>query len=221
MNLLSLLILSIVILNIFGSHIYANKPTQFQMNINFKSILFTSHKWLQKRVTIPILASTISFSTISYASQYPLIGSEEIMSQKSHGTSDSSVQSKLKWNVDVKLADKIANYNRHWAESAGYYKDTTFIKDIKSTNGQMTFYDSVTGKPLFIAPQGRSLEDFLKETSIHGWPSFRDSEVVWDNVRTLNNGETVSLTGTHLGHNLPDRKGNRYCIDLVSIAGNP
>ena len=33
-------------------------------------------------------------------------------------------------------------------------------------------------------------------------------------------GETVSLTGTHLGHNLPDMKGNRYCINLVSIAGN-
>jgi peptide methionine sulfoxide reductase MsrB len=40
-------------------------------------------------------------------------------------------------------------------------------------------------------------------------------------VRTLKNGETVSLSGTHLGHNLPDRAGNRYCINLVSIAGYP
>ena len=31
----------------------------------------------------------------------------------------------------------------------------------------------------------------------------------------------VSLTGTHLGHNLPDFKGNRYCINLVSVAGYP
>jgi hypothetical protein len=23
------------------------------------------------------------------------------------------------------------------------------------------------------------------------------------------------------GHNLPDRKGNRYCINLVSVAGTP
>lgn len=23
------------------------------------------------------------------------------------------------------------------------------------------------------------------------------------------------------GHNLPDRKGNRYCINLVSVAGQP
>ena len=34
-------------------------------------------------------------------------------------------------------------------------------------------------------------------------------------------GEAVSATGTHLGHNLPDAKGNRYCINLVSVAGLP
>ena len=43
----------------------------------------------------------------------------------------------------------------------------------------------------------------------------------WDNVRCLKNGEVVSVDGTHLGHNLPDDKGNRYCINLVSIAGYP
>ena len=32
-----------------------------------------------------------------------------------------------------------------------------------------------------------------------GWPSFRDQEVVWENVRVLKDGETVSVTGTHLG----------------------
>jgi len=33
-------------------------------------------------------------------------------------------------------------------------------------------------------------------------------------------GETVSTQGTHLGHDLPDDKGSRYCINLVCIAGN-
>ena len=56
---------------------------------------------------------------------------------------------------------------------------------------------------------------------MHGWPSFRDQEVVWENVRSLRNGEMISIDGTHLGHNLPDGKGNRYCINLVSISGNP
>ena len=32
-----------------------------------------------------------------------------------------------------------------------------------------------------------------------GWPSFRDQEVVWENVRVLRDGETVSTSGTHLG----------------------
>lgn len=113
---------------------------------------------------------------------------------------------------------------------------------------------SVSGKPLFKAPVGRSVDDFIAESKIHGWPSFRDEEVVWSNVRVLrSSGETVSLVssklkymqplvlvtfvyslsclrnltfliiqdGTHLGHNLPDQNGNRYCINLVSIAGNP
>ena len=45
--------------------------------------------------------------------------------------------------------------------------------------------------------------------------------MVWDNVRVLQDGEAVSLNGTHLGHNLPDRSGNRYCINLCCVAGSP
>ena len=52
-------------------------------------------------------------------------------------------------------------------------------------------------------------------------PSFRDEEVVWENMRVLPDGEAVSVDGTHLGHNIPDGKGNRYCINLVSVAGLP
>ena len=37
----------------------------------------------------------------------------------------------------------------------------------------------------------------------HGWPSFRDAEVVWENVRCIKyTGETVSITGAHLGSGL-------------------
>ena len=92
---------------------------------------------------------------------------------------------------------------------------------LASNNEPITYYDSVTGKALFKSPVGRDAMAFLQESKVHGWPSFRDSEVNWDNVRTLRNGEVVSMDGTHLGHNLPDGKGNRYCINLVSISGNP
>ena len=40
-------------------------------------------------------------------------------------------------------------------------------------------------------------------------------------MRILPDGESVSVDGTHLGHNIPDRAGNRYCINLVSVAGRP
>jgi hypothetical protein len=65
--------------------------------------------------------------------------------------------------------------------------------------GEIKFYDSNTGNLLFIAPKGRSFDEFINESMSHGWPSFRDDEVVWDDVRCLPNGEAVSLVGTHLG----------------------
>ncbi len=108
--------------------------------------------------------------------------------------------------------------------TSGYWTSTTFLKDIKNRddpNAPIQFYDSVTGELLFTAPVGRSMDDFIKESSSHGWPSFRDEECNWEHVRCLANGECVSTTGTHLGHNLPDKNGNRYCINLVSVAGLP
>lgn len=143
-------------------------------------------------------------------------GSEDIMKPKAHGTSEKPVQKPLRWNCDWDTADRICNYNRKWAEFSGYWQTTTFLKDVQSSKEDdkpVTFYDSGwKGRPLFTAPRDRSWDDFLTESKNHGWPSFRDSEVNWDYVRVLPDGETVSIDGTHLGHNLPDSKGNRYCI---------
>ena len=152
------------------------------------------------------------------------MGEEDIMKPKKHGTSETPVQKDLRWNCDYDTADRICNFNRHYAEHAGYWTTTTFVEDAKkeyAEKGEITFYDSNTGKPLFVAPKGRDLEAFLKESGSHGWPSFRDEEVVWESVRCLGDGESVSVDGTHLGHNLPDSSGNRYCINLVSVAGKP
>jgi hypothetical protein len=59
----------------------------------------------------------------------------------------------------------------------GYWESTSFLKEVGSSNEEITFYDSVSGKPLFIAPRGRTFEEFKKESMSHGWPSFRDEEV--------------------------------------------
>jgi peptide methionine sulfoxide reductase MsrB len=153
------------------------------------------------------------------------LGDEEIMSQKAHGTTATSIQENLRFGVDRETADRICSYNRQFAEYAGYWTKTPFkneFREMATENTPVTFYDSVTGKPLFRAPVGRSVADFLAESEYHGWPSFRDAEVVWDNVRILRkSGEVVSADGTHLGHDIPDRSGNRYCINLVSMSGQP
>ena len=152
----------------------------------------------------------------------PRMGEESLMSQKAHGTTASPVQQDLRWGVSRETADRICSFNRHYAEYSGYFKSSgvNFLSQIKR-DGETVYYDSVSGKPLFVAPRGRSVDDFLKESAVHGWPSFRDEEVVWENMRVLKDGESVSVDGTHLGHNIPDFKGNRYCINLVSVAGRP
>jgi peptide methionine sulfoxide reductase MsrB len=162
--------------------------------------------------------------TIKNAQTYPVMAPESIMATKAHGTSAVPVQDDLRWGCDGATADRICNFNRHYAEHSGYFQTTTFLNEATTTTsneGEITFYDSNTGKPLFIAPRGRTMDQFVKESKNHGWPSFRDEEVVWENVRCVPGGESVSVDGTHLGHNLPDGKGNRYCINLVSVAGRP
>lgn len=78
----------------------------------------------------------------------------------------------------MKKADEICNYNRHYAEHSGYFESKTkFIPEAQAASDPIDFYDSNTGKLLFTAPVGRSMEDFLVESRAHGWPSFRDSEV--------------------------------------------
>jgi hypothetical protein len=129
---------------------------------------------------------------------YPCVpGSEDIMKPKEHGTSHTPVQQNLRWGCDWDIADRICNMNRHYAEFSGSWKKSGFLNDIKGKK-EVIFYDSNTGKPVFVAPKERTWDDWIQESSSHGWPSFRDNEVNWDHVRVLPGGETVSIDGTHL-----------------------
>ena len=156
---------------------------------------------------------------------------EDVMSKKAHGTSNVPVQKELRWNVDRDTADRICSalsasvlppwtrrrsrpvppspsfltrrsWPRHsrFGRYAGYWKTTNFLKEVDREKPTV-YYDSNTGKPLFVAPIGRTMGEFLAESNTHGWPSFRNQEVVWENVRILKStGEVVSVDGTHLGH---------------------
>mmetsp|Transcript_28521 Transcript_28521/g.37311 ORF Transcript_28521/g.37311 Transcript_28521/m.37311 type:complete len:254 (-) Transcript_28521:285-1046(-) len=199
----------------------AVKSTFPELKLNWKRGLLQGGIAL---AAIPLITGTSVPDPLKASSEYPIYGSNAIMSQKAHGTTDAMVMENLKWGVDRNTADRISSYNRRFAEFSGYWTSTKFLKEVeplmeKDPSYKLTFYDSVTGLPLFVAPQGRNFDAWVQESYVHGWPSFRDSEVVWENVRALKDGEMVSTAGTHLGHNLPDRMGNRYCINLVSIAG--
>mmetsp|Transcript_10209 Transcript_10209/g.24534 ORF Transcript_10209/g.24534 Transcript_10209/m.24534 type:complete len:196 (-) Transcript_10209:180-767(-) len=191
------------------------------------TILLTSIGFLAtvlSSVMVAVLLGPGGISASSECTEPCVPGSEDIMKPKEHGTCPSTVQKELKWDVDLDVADRICCKNRRYAEYSGYWRSTDFLASIETlqqNDEPLTFYDPVTGLPLFTAPRDRTWNDFLVESQNHGWPSFRDSEVNWDHVRVLPDGETVSVDGTHLGHNLPDKSGNRYCINLVSVAGFP
>jgi hypothetical protein len=163
--------------------------------------------------------------TIEPEIEFPVLGDESIMSVKAHGTALAPVPDNLRWGVDSYEADLICNFNRKHGEPAGFFKCATqFKKDAKvhmRKDLKMTFYDSNTGKPLFEAPRNRTWTAFLAETETNGFLTFRDDEVVWDNVRVLpdSRNEVVSVDGTHCGHHSVDKLGNRYCVNISTIAG--
>lgn len=124
-------------------------------------------------------------------------------------------------NSDKKDMGWVCCDNDRLAEPSGWFQSTRFEAALRTSNGTVTFYDASCGLPLYTAPIGRSLDDFLKESNHHGWPSFRAAEVLRDNVKVHGGGEVVSSCGTHLGHDLPDGTGERHCVNLLCVAGGP
>ena len=81
------------------------------------------------------------------------------MSQKAHGTCEKPVMDNLLYGCDFETADKICCFNRHYAEHSGYafMNPRTWLAHLaKVGDAEVTYYDSVSGKPLFIAPKGRT-----------------------------------------------------------------
>ena len=173
---------------LFGALLKEGNAFSFQQKNNVAPLTTTSRKdfFTQVASTMAVVslggvvlgAPTKSLAVDANVGGTVRYGDEDIMVQKGHGTSASPVQSDLLYGVDNKLADKITNFNRNFAENGGYFKSTTFETTVLQAKGEpITFYDSVSGKALFVAPVNRSAEDFIKESRIHGWPSFRDEEV--------------------------------------------
>jgi len=133
-----------------------------------------------------------------------------------------SVRSFLGAEIDYATSEKICCKNHRFAEYSGYLAAPEVdLFDRLDANEETVWYDSVCGLPLFVSPRGRTFEEFQEESLTHGWPSFRSAEIVAKNVIIHANGRMESICRTHLGHNLPSGGADRYCIDLVCIAGAP
>ena len=134
----------------------------------------------------------------------------------------SSVATFMGMELDYEIADRICCNNHRFAEPRGYHEwpEVDFYSKLDPTQ-ETVFYDSVCGIPLFVAPRGRTFEEFVQESLHHGWPSFRPAEIVSENVIIHDDGRMESKCLTHLGHNLPNGGIDRYCIDLVCMAGMP
>ena len=143
-----------------------------------------------------------------------------------------SAQSLL-YGVSWEDAQSVCCANHHYAERSGHFEDLAFFRALRasppppssssgSDPGPWTFYDVACGLPIFRAPIGRSLEVWEAESVAHGWPSFRQAEIIAENTVERPNGEVLTKCPggkeTHLGHNIPDGKGSRFCITLVCMA---
>jgi peptide methionine sulfoxide reductase MsrB len=134
-----------------------------------------------------------------------------------------SIQPDLKYGCDseVSLARSICCHNTRFAEPFGFQQQSHIALFSKLDPFKETiFYDSVCGIPLFAAPRGRTFQEWKAESLNHGWPSFRQQEVIDANIEMKAGGEVRSSCGVHLGHRFSDGGGARYCIDLVCIAGH-
>ena len=147
-------------------------------------------------IVIPVVSSITDISAFPTTIKEEPVRPGDAAKQFGYCPAQPSVFSApLRWGSKPDTADHICCKQHRYAEYAGYWLTTSIPRELP-TGQTITFYDPSTGLPLFIAPVGRSYAAFFSESVDHGWPSFRDEEVVAENVRSLPGGETVSINGT-------------------------
>jgi hypothetical protein len=116
--------------------------------------------------------------------QLPLMCSEDVMNHKEHGTAPRPVQTNLLYGVDGAVADRICCFNRHYAEPHGDFLRRSWIPAVHGRR-EVTYFDSVTGKPLFVAPRGRTFEEFVAESKVRGMARQKGGRAVVEKRRVM------------------------------------
>jgi hypothetical protein len=140
----------------------------------------------------------------------------------------------LSKKLTAQTEDIGATKPRHYWDKSGpsgnseslhtWKKHPEFLADAEEAEVEgrkMVFYDSVSNKPVFVAPRGRDMKSFMQETKKNGKPMFTPEEVVQDNVRILPDGAIVTTDGAHLGAFkwAKENNGKRFTVNLTAIAG--
>lgn len=133
---------------------------------------------------------------------------------------------RLRWGADRTAASEVGCSRGGRHELKGAWEQTGLVKAAAraaARDESITFYDTSTGVPLFVAPRNRTMHHFLQESRDMGWLVFRDAEVELAHVRTLRatRGMLVSADGLRIGVNQPDEYTSRYIINIATIAGRP
>lgn len=99
-----------------------------------------------------------------------ITGRTHARSQPVFGTcpAQPSAAAPLRWGSNPSTADHICCKNHRYAEYSGYWTSTSFPMTATEGAAPLTFYDPTTGRPLFVAPRGRSYAEFISESKHHG-----------------------------------------------------
>ena len=117
-----------------------------------------------------IMKFFVLLSVTVSATEYPIYGPDSLMDQKEFGTCTERVYLRnLKWEVDPLVTAQINCFNRIYAEKKYSFLDSPFMEET-GEDGPITFYDPVNLVPVFKAPIGRTWEDFIEDSTEHGWP---------------------------------------------------
>ena len=112
------------------------------------------------------------------------------MRERSFGTCLVRPHRTLRWGSPVDVADDICCHSRGKLEPKKLYlqllgTDALSVAEWRK-HETMTFYDTVTSKPLFIIDNKvRRFKDFMLDSKRHGHPTFREHERVAENTEVL------------------------------------
>lgn len=102
------------------------------------------------------------------------------------------------------------------------YFETIRLFQQLNTSQMTTFYECTCGLPLFVAPVGRSFDQWRNDCERNGQLEFQEEEIIKKNTKVLQSGDLVSICGRHVGkYTTSSTSGDVYVANIACISGSP